>query len=168
MGGTINFENEQWRGTEENMTESTRASSRTFKDYIGITLRGFVMGAADVVPGVSGGTMAFILGIYEELIGAIRTFTMPEIWKLALRFDIKALVERLPWKFLLALSGGILAAIFSLAQFLEYALDNYPSLLWAFFFGLVVASVVTIIHRVRVWNGISIAAAIVGALPSCM
>lgn len=146
------------------MTESTRTSSRTFKDYLGITLRGLIMGAADVVPGVSGGTMAFILGIYEELIESIGMFTRPDVWKLALRFDIKGLLERLPWKFLLALGVGILGAIVSLAQFLEYALENHPSLLWAFFFGLVVASVLTIFHRVKVWNGATIAAAIVGTV----
>ncbi len=144
--------------------EKKESSSRTIKDYLGLAARGFAMGAADVVPGVSGGTMAFILGIYEELINSIRAFTMPNTLKLLSRFQIKQLIESLPWRFLLAVGLGILTAIFSLAHFLEIALESYPSLLWAFFFGLVVASILTVIHRVKAWNAITAAAIVCGTI----
>ena len=122
------------------------------RDYVEIAARGFAMGAADVVPGVSGGTIAFIVGIYEELIESIRMFTMPDTLKLFLGFRIKEAIEVLPWRFLLALGIGILSAVFSLAHVLKWALEYHPALLWSFFFGLVVASIVTVIHRVRVWD----------------
>ncbi len=132
--------------------EKNHFPERTLRDYAGVAARGFAMGAADVVPGVSGGTMAFILGIYEELIESIRMLTVPDTLKLYSQFRIKQAIEILPWRFLLALAIGILTAIFSLAHFLEWALVYYPSLLWSFFFGLVVASICTIVHRVRIWN----------------
>ncbi len=122
------------------------------------------MGAADVVPGVSGGTMAFILGIYEELIESIRMFTMLDTIKLFLRFQIKQVIDILPWRFLVALGSGILLAIFSLAHILEWLLESHPSLLWSFFFGLVVASILTVIHRVKAWNTTTVVAVVCGTV----
>jgi putative membrane protein len=137
---------------------------RTLADYVGIAARGFAMGAADVVPGVSGGTMAFILGIYEELINSIKTIASPETLKLLLGFKLKEAIETLPWRFLLALGIGILVAIFSLARFLEWMLDNHPALLWAFFFGLVIASIFTVSKKVKQWNLTTLGAALVGTI----
>lgn len=123
---------------------------RTWRDYLGITLRGFVMGTADVIPGVSGGTMAFILGIYEELIDAIRA-VLPFLRKL-LAGRWKEAFNEFPWRFLLALLVGIGAAILSLARLLHRALEIYPELVYAFFFGLIVASVYVVRRRVRHWT----------------
>ncbi len=134
-----------------NTTDTPPRPTRTLKDYLGLTARGFAMGAADVVPGVSGGTMAFILGIYEELINSIRMILSPETIKLAFGFKIKQLFQVIPWQFLLAVAVGILLAILSLAQFLEWALENHPVFLWSFFFGLVVASIITVSRRVKQW-----------------
>lgn len=124
--------------------------NRTLRDYAGISLRGFLMGMADVVPGVSGGTMAFILGIYDELIDAIRA-VVPFLRNfLSLRW--RQAFEQFPWRFLLALAIGIGAAILSLARFLEWALEAYPVYVYSVFFGLIVASVFVVRRRVRQWN----------------
>lgn len=138
--------------------------ARTFKDYIGLLARGFAMGSADVVPGVSGGTMAFILGIYEELIDSIRAMVNPTAIKLLLQFKLKAALDVLPWKFLAAIGIGILLAIFSLAKFLEWMLTNQPVLLWSFFFGLVLASIFTVSKRVKQWGLVTILSALIGTV----
>lgn len=122
------------------------------------------MGSADVVPGVSGGTMAFILGIYEELIDSIRAMVNLTAIKLLLQFKIKAALDILPWKFLAAIGLGILLAIFSLAKFLEWMLINQPVLLWSFFFGLVLASIVTVSKRVKSWGPVTLISALIGAV----
>ena len=90
------------------------SSERSLASYLGITAKGFCMGSADVVPGVSGGTMAFILGIYEELIEGIRSFDFHFV-ALLFKFKFREAMESTAWRFLLALGIGILAAIFSLA-----------------------------------------------------
>ena len=122
------------------------------------------MGAADVVPGVSGGTMAFILGIYEELIESIKTIASPDTIKLLTGFKIKEMYDNLPWRFLLAVAVGILFAIFSLARFLEWMLENHPALLWSFFFGLVVASIITVSKKVKQWGAGAVGGVIIGAI----
>ena len=138
---------------------------RSLKDYIGIVARGFCMGAADIVPGVSGGTMAFILGIYHELIDSIKAADAM-FFRLLLRLRIKDAAARLPWRFLLSLISGIALAIVTLAHFLETQLDQHPTRVWAFFFGLVLASVITVGRNVSRWNTSAITAtllAIAGA-----
>ncbi len=137
---------------------------RTIKDYLGISLRGFLMGMADVVPGVSGGTMAFILGIYDELIDSIRA-VIPFL-KDVLQLRLRQAFEDLPWRFLLALGLGIAAAILSLANFMDWALENHPTPVYAVFFGLIVASVYVVRNRVRAWtfaNLLTAAATALGA-----
>ncbi|MFN3704377.1 MAG: DUF368 domain-containing protein [Thermoflexales bacterium] len=109
------------------------------------------MGAADVVPGVSGGTMAFILGIYDELINALHSFNIQLIRQL-LRLQLSEVLSAVPWKFLLALAAGIVSAIALLARPLKHALDTHPSLVFAFFFGLVLASVWVVRRRVERWT----------------
>ena len=101
------------------------------------------MGAADVVPGVSGGTMALILGIYEELVKAIRSFDWPFL-RLLFSLKMKEAMDHVSWRFLMALVAGILLAIFSLARILSWLLQNRPVLIWSFFFGLILASVFTV------------------------
>ena len=137
-------------------------SERTPKEYVGIVLRGFFMGASDVVPGVSGGTMALILNIYEELIDALKSIDLNVI-RLLLTFKFKAAFDIIPWKFLLSVLTGILLAIFSLAKGLAWLLDNKPVLLWSFFFGLVLASVLMVSRRITRWNIRTVAATLLMA-----
>jgi len=124
---------------------------RSFRAYLLLTAKGFCMGAADVVPGVSGGTMAFILGIYEELINAIRSFDLESL-KLIISMKIRDFLDHTHWRFLLALGCGILLAIFSLSKSLSWLLQNQPVLIWSFFLGLILASVVTVVKRVESWR----------------
>lgn len=134
-------------------TEETAVSPRrTLRDYAGIALRGMAMGASDIVPGVSGGTMAFILGIYEELIDSLRMIGEPAFLRSLFRFQIKEVFRLLNWPFLLAVFGGILAAIFTLSHGLEWLLVHQPVLLWSFFFGLVLASVFAVGRRIQNWR----------------
>ena len=144
--------------------QEEQVTSRTAKDYLILAAKGFAMGAADVVPGVSGGTMAFILGIYEELIYSIKNLINPQIFKNLFSFKLKEALALVPWQFLGALGFGILLAIFSLAQFLETALTNYPSLVWSFFLGLVVASIITVTKHVQKWDSSTITAMVGGTV----
>jgi putative membrane protein len=136
---------------------------RGLRGYLSITARGLAMGAADVVPGVSGGTMAFILGIYEELINSLHSADL-QFFKRLLSFRFKEAFEGFQWKFLLALGAGIAIAILSLARFIRAALITHPTLIWAFFFGLVLASVVVVRRRVSHWTPVVILVAVSGAL----
>lgn len=130
---------------------SSRSKQRSPLDYSILGAKGFCMGAADVVPGVSGGTMAFILGIYEELIDAIRSFDLNSL-KLLLTFKLRLLFDHVSWQFLLALGIGIFTAVFSLAQVLAWLLHNKPVLIWSFFLGLILASVLSVSRRVEKWQ----------------
>ena len=120
------------------------------------------MGAADVVPGVSGGTIAFITGIYEELITAINNinFSLFKTWK---RDGFKAAWAQLNGNFLLALFVGIFFSLLSLAKVVGWLLDNEPVLLWSFFFGLVAASVIFVGKEIKKWNAGTLVALLVGA-----
>lgn len=113
------------------------------KKYIGYVLRGLAMGAADVVPGVSGGTIAFITGIYDKLIGSLNSIDHIAI-KLFFTGKWKAFAEHINLGFLVALFSGILVAVISLAKIITYMLAEYPEGVWSFFFGLVAASAVVI------------------------
>ncbi len=137
--------------TEMKNNRSEQIISRSFIDYLVLAVKGFCMGASDVVPGVSGGTMAFILGIYEELIDAIKSFNLKSA-KHLLTLKIRKFLEDISWQFLLALGVGILTAIFSLARVLSWLLQNRPVLIWSFFMGLILASVVTVSRRVDKWQ----------------
>lgn len=106
------------------------------------------MGSADIVPGVSGGTMAFILGIYETLIGAIKSFNVKAI-RLAISLKLRDLFEHVPFGFLIAVGMGILTAIFALSSLLHDALEYYPTYVFAFFGGLVLASIIAVGAKLR-------------------
>lgn len=108
--------------------------------YIFNILKGMLMGAANVIPGVSGGTMALLTGIFEKLINAIKAFDLEAI-KLALRFKFKDLFEHVDIKFLSAIGIGVLVSILSFARILEYLFENHSLYVWSFFFGLILASV---------------------------
>jgi len=129
-------------------------------------MRGMAMGASDIVPGVSGGTMALILGIYEELIDSIRMIGQPEFFRAALKFRIKEALSILNWQFMLAISLGIGLAILTLSHLLEQLLVNQPVYLWSFFFGLVLASVLMVRKRIKRWTPRLGAVLVIGALAS--
>jgi len=138
--------------------------SRSLGEYAGLVARGFLMGSADVVPGVSGGTIAFIVGIYEELIESIRAAARPPFWKALLGLRIGEALKAVNAGFLIALLSGILLAILTLAKGLEWLLVHQPVYLWSFFFGLVLASVWTVASRIPRWSAALGAALIVGAI----
>lgn len=128
-----------------------RSNSRSLLEYLTLTAKGFCMGASDVIPGVSGGTMAFILGIYEELIDAIRSFDLKSI-QLLLTLRLRGLLDHISWQFVLAVGIGILTAIFTLARALSWLLQNRPVLIWSFFLGLILASTLSVSRRVEGWR----------------
>ncbi|MEM9686151.1 MAG: DUF368 domain-containing protein [Bacteroidota bacterium] len=128
---------------------------RSLSDYVIITLKGIVMGAADVVPGVSGGTIAFISGIYEELITAINNINL-SAWKLLKARKFSMFWKHINGNFLSALVFGIFLSVISLAKGIKWLLEHQPVLLWSFFFGLVLSSVVFVAKAITKWNLITV------------
>lgn len=124
---------------------------KTIRQYLLVLLKGMGMGAADVVPGVSGGTIAFITGIYEELIHSIKS-----IDGTAVRFFFsgrwKSFWMHINGTFLVAVFSGIAISVVSLARLLEYLLHEHPVLVWSFFFGLILVSSYIVAKRVRSWD----------------
>jgi putative membrane protein len=145
-------------------SDQQQPPSRILVDYIGLIARGFAMGSSDIVPGVSGGTMALILGIYEELINSIRAVMNRKAIGHFLRFRIKKALDLIPWQFLACVAAGIFLAVFTMSYLLEWVLEHYPALLWALFFGLVVASILTVSRRVGQWGVLPLVGVLVGAV----
>ncbi|CAA0232499.1 DUF368 domain-containing protein [Tenacibaculum maritimum] len=135
--------------------------SRTIKDYIVIGLKGMAMGAADVVPGVSGGTIAFISGIYEELLTSISAINI-KLFKTLKKEGFKVAWNQLNGNFLMALLIGVFTSVVSLAKLIKWLLENKPVLLWSFFFGLVLASVIYIAKQIKKWSFIAVLILILG------
>ena len=136
--------------------------SRSIKDFVIIGLKGMAMGAADVVPGVSGGTIAFISGIYEELLTSISNVNLSLI-KTLKKDGIKAAWQQANASFLASLLIGVFISVVSLAKVLKWLLENEPILLWSFFFGLILASVIYIGKQIAKWNTITFIVLILGA-----
>ena len=109
---------------------------------IGVAAKGFAMGAANVIPGVSGGTIALLTGIFNELIGALNALLTPKAWKLLFKGSFREFWEYIHGTFLLWLGVGVVASVFSLAKLMEYVLSHHPVQTWAFFFGLILVSAV--------------------------
>lgn len=109
------------------------------------------MGSADVVPGVSGGTIAFITGIYEELLTSINSFDT-QAFKLLFTFKIREVWIKVNGGFLAPLVSGILLSAFSLAKLITYLLDQHPIQIWSFFFGLVIISSISVAKEIKTWN----------------
>ncbi len=125
--------------------------TRRLKDFGMLALKGMGMGAADVVPGVSGGTIAFITGIYEELVHSIKNInfrTISTLW----REGLPAFWKAVNGNFLLSLVGGILISVLTLARILEYLLVNHPILIWSFFFGLIIGSAIFVARSIERWK----------------
>ncbi|WP_456295165.1 DUF368 domain-containing protein [Vibrio sp. AK197] len=117
-------------------------------NYISTFLKGMAMGAADVVPGVSGGTIAFITGIYDTLLESIRRVN-PSLLGLWKREGFKAAFNHINGFFLIALFGGILTSIATLAKLISWLLNHHPIPLWSFFFGLILVSVYHMLKQVE-------------------
>ncbi len=121
------------------------------KDFVLLFLKGMGMGAANVIPGVSGGTIALITGIFERLINSIKSFDLKAI-QLILTFKIKDFIKHTDLLFLIAVLSGALVSVFSLAKLLEFLLATYPIYIWAFFFGLILASVYFVGKTIEKWS----------------
>ena len=134
---------------------------QSFWAYLLVVVKGMAMGAADVVPGVSGGTIAFITGIYEELLGSLRSIT-PKTVALLWQTGPSAFWRAINGPFLLALLSGIAFSLFSFARLISYCLENYPILVWAFFFGLIIASVIYIVRQLHGWSWRETLALVIG------
>lgn len=141
---------------QKNIIENSR-------QYVRLYATGFFMGTADLIPGVSGGTIAFLSGIYEELIYSIKLIT-GEVVKLVLKGNIAEAIKKVPFAFLMPLGLGLMTALFTLASLLSYLLENHPVYVWSFFFGLVLASTVIVLKRVVKWDVIDIAGFIIAAI----
>lgn len=124
---------------------------RDWKSYALLTLKGMSMGAADVVPGVSGGTIAFIVGIYDELLDSIKSINGASL-KMFFSGKWKTFWKMINGNFLFFLILGIGISIFSLARLVTWLLTFYPILVWAFFFGLVLASTWFVGKDIKEWN----------------
>lgn len=136
---------------------------RSIKDYLIIYFKGMAMGAADVVPGVSGGTIAFISGIYQELISTINNLNISLLRSIQ-REGFKTTWINANGNFLLALFSGIIVSFLSLAKLVEWLLIHHPILLWSFFFGLVVASIIYVGKQIHKWNLNLVLVLLIGAL----
>lgn len=134
---------------------------KLFPDYLIITLKGLAMGAADVVPGVSGGTIAFISGIYQELIDSINNVNV-SVLKTLKKEGLKAAWKQVNGSFLLALVTGIGISILTFSKIITHLLETQPILVWSFFFGLIIASIALIWKEITQWKAVDIIFLIIG------
>ncbi len=134
---------------------------RNTRDYVLLYLKGVSMGGADVIPGVSGGTIAFITGIYQELLESIKSFDKTAL-SLLFRFDLNGLWRHVNGSFLLVLLAGIGTSIITLAKLIHYLINNEPIPLWSFFFGLIVISSLQVAREIKQWKIAVVVAGIAG------
>ncbi len=140
---------------------------RSLKEALMLALKGVCMGSADIVPGVSGGTIALITGIYEDLLTAIKSVDFTMIRRLAV-FDLKGALAEFHLRFLLSLFLGIGLAILSLARLMNYLLHHHPTPTWSLFFGLIAASVWVVGRKVEKWSPGAVVMLIGGAAAGYM
>ena len=133
------------------------------KKYLLLTLRGIAMGAADVIPGVSGGTIAFITGIYEELLRSIKSIDFKAV-SLIFKGKFADFWKQINGNFLISVFSGILISVFSLAKLMQYLLEYHPIPLWSFFMGLVGASAIYVLREITKWKFSHVVALIAGAI----
>ena len=124
---------------------------RKLKDYLMISVKGACMGAADVIPGVSGGTIAFIMGIYDEFVGSIARVDSEAV-KLLFKGRFRDFWKHINGWFLLSIVAGIGVSVVSLAGLMQMLLNGHPIQTWAFFFGLIVASSIFILRGISGWK----------------
>jgi len=121
------------------------------KQYFSLVLKGLALGTANVIPGVSGGTIALITGIFERLINSIKSFNITAL-KLLLRGKIQSFIKYTDLKFLVAVFAGVVIAIISIARLFDYFFEYYPVYIWAYFFGLILASVFFVGKTITRWS----------------
>ncbi len=137
--------------------------NRKLKDYTFISLKGMAMGIAELVPGVSGGTIAFVTGIYEEFITSINNVNITTL-KVLKEEGFKKFWEKLNGNFLLALAIGMMISILTLSKAIAWLLEEHTIVTWAFFFGLVLASVIFVAKSIKRWNVLAIVLFIIGTV----
>ena len=133
------------------------------KRHFILFLKGIAMGIANVIPGVSGGTIALITGIYEELINSLKSFDKIAL-KHLLKFRIKAFINHTNLLFLITIFGGSIFSVFSIANLFKFLFNNYPLYIWAFFFGLILISVFFVGKRIKKWDRLSLLSLIIGTI----
>ncbi len=121
-----------------------------------VALKGFAMGAANVIPGVSGGTIALLTGIFNELIDSLNAIMSISTWKLLIQGNFKEFWKTINGTFLLWLAIGVIISVFSLAKLMEYVLAHHPVQTWAFFFGLIVVSAIFLLCDIKEWKGLDV------------
>ena len=136
---------------------------RRFSDYLLISLKGLAMGAADAVPGVSGGTIAFISGIYEELINTISGINL-DLFKKLRSEGFSSFWQALNGNFLMALLIGIIVSFVSFMRLAKYLIEYHPVLIWSFFFGLIIASIYFVGKQITKWNLATVTTLIIGSI----
>ena len=117
-----------------------------------VALKGFGMGAANVIPGVSGGTIALLTGIFSRIIGSLNALMEFTTWRQLLKGDFRGFWKRIDGRFLAALAVGVLVSVFSLARLMKYVLLHHPVQTWGFFFGMIAASAVIMLLDVKGWR----------------
>ena len=122
------------------------------KPFLSTALKGFAMGTANVVPGVSGGTIALITGIYSRLVACISAFATPSIWKELFRGNFKSWWQKVDGAFLAALFVGLAVSILTFAKVVTWSLVEYPVVTWAFFFGLIIVSTAYMLYDIKAWK----------------
>lgn len=136
---------------------------RKLKDYIMVGVKGACMGAADVIPGVSGGTIAFITGIYDEFVGSIARIDTEAV-RLIFKGKIKDFWKHINGSFLLSVVAGIGVSVIALAGLMQMLLSDFPIQTWGFFFGLIVASSIFILRGIKGWKVREVILVILGAI----
>lgn len=131
---------------------------------VSVALKGFGMGAANVVPGVSGGTIALLTGIYTDIVDSLNAFTDKATWTSLFKGRFREFWNLINGNFLLSLGAGVLLSIFTLAKLMTFALGKHPVLTWAFFFGLILASVYFMVTDVKGWKLKDVLAVLAGII----
>lgn len=137
---------------------------KNLKSMLLLYSKGLAMGAADVVPGVSGGTIAFITGIYGQLLESISAFTSKDTYKYLLKGEFVAFWQRVNGSFVVVLMAGIVTSIVSFARIISYLLEEHPEMIWSFFFGLVLVSCFFVGREVSRWDWQAIVSLLIGAI----
>ena len=145
----------------QTLTEGQVPKQRSFWDYTVLFIKGLLVGAANVIPGVSGGTIAFLTGIYQELIDSLKSIDGTAM-KYFFTFRWKSFGKKINFSFLLAVCAGLIVSIFSLARLMTYLMKYQPIAIWSFFFGLVIASSVYVLKEIKHWGWSQILALLVG------
>ena len=132
------------------------------KNHLILFFKGMAMGVANVIPGVSGGTIALITEIYEDLIHSLKSLDFHAL-KLILNFKVKEFIEYTNFYFLLSIFGGSIVSVFSIASIFKYLFEHYPIFIWAFFFGLILASIYFVGKRITKWSLWNVVILLLGA-----